>query len=141
MTVRWDETKTRKLMPMANGQRRDGDHRLVEQPAKIPMIAPEGKNRTRHDFMRQGHIGIGRQFLEHVIEGHGALHPQVEPDTVHVLGIELNHGGEQIQIEAARLEEMPGIAGVVGTKLSVLMGAGLRRRNKTLLLANITRTP
>ena len=91
--------------------------------------------------MRQGHIGIGRQFLDHVIEGHGALHPEVEPDTMHVLGIELNHGGKQIQVEAARVEQMPGIAGMVGPKLSVLMGTGLGRRNKTLLLADITRPP
>ena len=61
------------------------------------------------------HIGVCRQFLDNVIEGHGALHTEVEPDTVHVLGIELNHGRKQIQVEAARLEEMPSIAGVVGT--------------------------
>jgi hypothetical protein len=57
------------------------------------------------------------------------------------LGIELDHGRKQIQVEAARLEEMPSIAGVVSTKLCVLMGAGLGRCNKTLLLADITRTP
>ena len=141
IAVLWGETKACDLMPIAYGERRDRYHRLVEQTSKIAMIAPEGKNRTRHDFMGQGHIGICRQFLDNVIEGYGALHTEVEPDTVHILGIELNHGRKQIQVEAARLEEMPGIAGVVGTKLCILMGADLGRRNKTLLLTDITRTP
>src|SRR2546426_5750043 len=80
------------------------------------MITPEGKDRVGHGFVGQRHIGVRFQLVDHLIQGDGTLHPQVEPDTVHVLGIKLDGRGKQIQVAATRLEEMPGIARMVCAK-------------------------
>jgi hypothetical protein len=77
--------------------------------------------------------------LNHLLQSDGSLHSEVKPETVHVLGIELDDGRKQVQVEAACLEEMPGIAHMVGAKPRVLVGPGVRRGNKAFLLVEITR--
>src|SRR5207237_4316029 len=72
---------------------------------------------------------------------HRPLDLEIEPDAMHVLGVQLNRRGKEIEIEATRVEQVPGIPRVMRAKLGIVMFPSLWRRNKTLFLADITGAP
>ena len=60
---------------------------------------------------------------------------------MHVLCVQLNRRGKEIEIEPTRVEQVPGIPRVMRAKLRIVMFPSLWRRNKTLCLAEITGAP
>src|ERR1043166_2853177 len=73
------------FMSIPHRQRWRGDHCLVEDTSKKPMISAKGKDWVGHSFFRQGDISIRLKFLNHLIQCHRPLDLEVEPDTMHVL--------------------------------------------------------
>src|SRR4030095_4314074 len=126
------------FMPIPYCQRRRGHHCLVEDTAKKPMISAKGKDRVGHGFFRQGDISIRLEFLNHLIQRHRPLDLEVEPDTMHILRVQLNRRGKEIEIKAPRFKQVPGTPRVWRAKLRIVMFPSLWRRNKSLCLADIT---
>src|SRR5262249_44148623 len=129
------------FMSIPHRQRRCGDHCLVEDTSKKPMIPAKGKDRVGHGFFRQGNISIRLEFLNHLVQRHRSLDLEVEPDAMHVLRVQLNRRGKEIEIKAARVEQVPSIPRVMCAKLRLVVFPSLWRRNKTLGLADITGAP
>ena len=128
-------------MPITYHERRYRDDSLIKQPSEIPMVSSEGENRVRHGFLGQRHIGVGLQFLQYLITCCPLTDAQIKPDAMHVLRIELDGGRKQIQIQSDRLEEMPGIFGVVRAKFHILVLADLWRWDEAAFLTDIRGTP
>src|SRR5215510_938288 len=105
------------------------------------MISAKGKDRIGHHFLCQRHIRIRVEFLQHGVEGYCPLHPKIKPDTVHVLGVQLNHRGKEIEIQPARVEQMPGISRMMRAKLGIVVFPSFGSCNKTPLLTNIAGAP
>src|SRR4030095_1573606 len=100
-------------MPISYRQRRRGHHCLVEDTSKKSMIPAKGKDRAGHGFFRQGDISIRLKFLNHLVQRHRPLDLEVEPDAMHVLRVQLNRRGKEIEIKATRVEQVPGIPRVM----------------------------
>src|SRR5712691_4027655 len=128
-------------MPIPHRQCRCGDHCLVEDTYKEPMVPAKRKDRAGHGLFRQGDIFVRLEFLNHLVQRHRPLDLEVEPDAMHILCVQLNRRGKEIEIEATRVEQVPGIPRVMRAKLRIVMFPSLWRRNKTLRLAEIARAP
>ena len=102
--VLWSEAEAGDFMPIPHRQRRYGHHCLVENPSKKPMIPAKRKNGICHGFFRQGHIFVHLKFFNHLIQRHRLLDLEVEPDAMHVLGVQLNHRRKEIEIQPPRVE-------------------------------------
>ena len=105
------------------------------------MVPAKRKDRAGHSFFRHGDIFIRLEFLNDLIQRHWPLDFEVEPDAMHVLRVQLNRRRKEIQIETTRVEQMPGILGVMCAKLGIFMFTSLWSCNKALFLANITGAP
>src|SRR6266540_5067389 len=105
------------------------------------MVSAKGKDRTGHHFFGQRHIRIRCEFLHHCVEGYCPLHPEVEPDAVHVLGVQLNRRGKEIEIQPARVEQMPGVPRMMRAKLGIFVFPSFRSCDKAPFLTNIAGTP
>ena len=104
IAVLWCKAEAGNFVPIPHRQRRHRHHCLVENASEEAMIPAKGEDRVGHGFFRQGHIPVGGEFLHHLIQRHWPLDLEVEPDTVHVLGVQLDRGGKEIQIQAPRVE-------------------------------------
>src|SRR5215467_13464409 len=124
------------FMAIPHRQCRCRDYRLAEDTSKKSMVPAKRKDGTGHGFFRHGDIFVSVEFVNHLVQRHWPLDLEVEPDAMHVLRVQLNRRGKEIQIEAARVEQMPGVLRVMRAKLGIVMFPSLWRRNKTLFLAN-----
>ena len=105
------------------------------------MVTPKRENRARRRFVRARHMFVQPQFLQHLVPRHRPPHAEIEPDTVHVLRIELDRGGKQVEVYPQGLEQMPGVLRMVRAKLHVPILADFRRWNKVLVLTEIGGAP
>ena len=128
------------LMPVPHRQRRYGDHCLVQNAAKEALITAKGKDRVGHGFFGEGHILVRFELLNYLVQRHGPLDLEVKPDAMHVLRVQLDRGGKEIQVQAPCVEQAPGIIRMMRAKLGIFVFPGLGGRDKTLFLANITGT-
>ncbi len=60
---------------------------------------------------------------------------------MHVLGVELDRGGEEVQVVAQRVEQVPGVASMMGSEALVVVATDDRRWHETAILRNVVGTP
>ena len=63
------------------------------------MVAPKRENRAGHRFVRARHIFVQPQFLQQFVPCHRPPDAEIEPDTVHVLRMELDGGRKQVEVQ------------------------------------------
>src|SRR5262249_51763152 len=108
------------LIPVPHRQRRYGDHCLVQNTAKESLITAKRKDRVGHGFFGEGNILVRFELLNHFVQRHGPLDLEVKPDAMHVLRVQLNRRGKEIQVQAPRVEQAPGIIRMMRAKLGSL---------------------
>ena len=64
------------------------------------MVPAKRKDRVGHRFFGQSDILVGLEFVNHLVQRHRPLDLEVKPDAMHVLRVQLNRRGKEIEIEA-----------------------------------------
>ena len=103
----------------------------------MAVVAPEREDGVGRLLVGHGDPVVGAQPLNDVLRGALVLQRQREPDRVHVLGVDLERRAEEVEVVAQRLEEVPGVAGVVRAELLVLVAADFRRGDVRAVLRDV----
>src|SRR5436305_1857825 len=98
------------LALVAHGERRRHQHGLRQDAAVVAVVAAEAEDQVGVALVRRGHQGVLPQALLDLVQRDVAVEVEVEPDRVHVLGVELGGAGEEVEVEVQRLEVVVGVA-------------------------------
>src|SRR5436305_11022522 len=129
------------LALVTHGERRRDQHGLRQDAAVVAVVAAEAEDQVGVALVRRGHQGVVPQALLDLVQRDVAVEVEAEPDRVHVLGVELDGARKQVQVQVQRLEDVVGVAGVVGAEVGVVVLADVGGRHVAVRLRDVVRPP
>ena len=68
----------------------DRDDRLVEDPSKVAVVPPEGKDKVGAVLVSQCNSRVGPEAPDDLLKGYSPFKAEIEIDHMHVLCVELD---------------------------------------------------
>lgn len=131
------EAESDELGPLSDRQRLDRDDRLAEDPAVVAVVPTEREDRVGRPLVGECDAGVRGEQIDRAVDRDLAVHAHPEVESVHVLGIDLHGRREDVQVVPEGLEQMVGIAGVVGAEALIVVLPDHRAGDERAVLGDV----